>query len=346
MRKKISGVRNVSIKLEAEGCGVVNWNGTAQYFDVKGYKPDGAPIKGKVISNHRVGKHLGFRAGALTVDPPVIDPIKNPLFVSPNFVRNALFKADSESMHLMNQAVKDDDARTKNQRTFEECLAVLASPIGLLRGYLFTGNSWNRKSPLMVEPLVEVGGQGSFYHQMASGGSKGGQEEGKSDTSLYSQNDYGDTRYVGYASINIEDLQHIQISNELDQESIGCNTLEERQRVASAIAESIERMKGPQHQDLKPKAELGHYCRVNSSFDDTQELVVLNDDALDILVDYIVELFEEFSIQNKGWVAACSVTRDYNTKPFPMGIKKPEHECTTERTEPYARYFERVAEVG
>jgi hypothetical protein len=314
LKNKITGVRSVDFKIEAHGHGVVNWNGTVSLRNDAG---------GKDINNHAVPKMRGFSNLSGKVkeangyeykkSASEIDVSKTPMYISQNCLRHHLFRSQSHDMHELTE---------KNVTQF------LCTVSGLLRGFVIPSKQWKRKSPLLVEDLVEQDGNANFEQLSTSGA--------RDSNSIFSKTTFGDTRYIGYGSINIEDLQFIVLDGKFDRAALNASKVD-----ALALAKSIEKVLALTDPERSPKVTFNEfYVRKGTIFSEGEAGLLLNNDAIAILVDVMLNMVEELSIQQaKGWMTVTNLIVDYNGSSQMMRIKRNPDDIDQDADEEYAQYY-------
>lgn len=317
--KKITGVKWVDFKIEASGNGVVNWQGA---ISVTG--PDG-----KEIDNHTIPKMRGFsnKTGKKNKDETYdfkikamdIDLQNTPVYVSPECVKFNLFKDESFNISTATEP--------------EDALTLIPSIVGLLKGYVIASNSVSigKKSPLLMEELVEQDGKGNF-EQYSKFGSK------DNATTMFSKTTLGETRYIGYGSLVIEDL-FFPLDDIFGRKACIPPTPEDGVKLAKKVSDFIKTLNF--EGDKNPEAVYKECYVRNGSIMNTGEAgILLNNDAIDILVSYLIEKLSNLYIrQGRGWLSVDKVVVDYNDSTKPMRIKKDELSVNSKRSSEYACYY-------
>jgi hypothetical protein len=319
MKSKINGVKWVDFRIEASGHGVVNWNGSVA---VTG--PDG-----KEINNHTIPKLRGFtnktgkkKDGSdyeYKISADDIDVKKTPVYVSPECIKNNLFKEEAFNITFATDP--------------ESAMVLIPSIIGLLKGYVIaSGNtSIGKKSPFLLESLTEIAGIGNF-EQYSKFGSK------KSDTSLFSKTTLGDTKYIGYGSLIIEDL-FIPLDDVFGRKAALVPTVEEGVELAKKVTEFLKTL---DFDGLKnPEANYNEcYVRQGSLMKAGEAGIVLNEDGVYLVAQYLIHKLTTLHIrQGRGWLAVDKVVVDYNDSNVPMRIKKDIHSISEEQNSKFAVYY-------
>ena len=226
---KITGIRSVDFKIKALGYGVVNWNG-----------PTTLQSDGRIIDNHSMPKLRGYtnltgkeseKGYKLKKDPSEINFKETPLYISQNCIRHHLFRDQAYDLHY---------AKDKN------LLDVLTSMTGLIRGYVVPSSQCKRTSPLLLEDFIDQIGNGNF-EQMGRSGTKEKDKDDKGDdvasNSFFSKTTFGETEYLAYGSISIEQLQFISLDKKFDRAAMVIKEGE-----GEKIAEAVQTF----HQKLRP----------------------------------------------------------------------------------------------
>jgi len=320
--ERVTGIKSVDFRIKALGHGVVNWNGPTNL----------AQEDGKTVDNHTLPKLRGYTNLSGKVkdtgykyrkEPTDIDFKKTPLYISQNCVRHHLFRDHAYDLHY-----------AKN-RNLEK---VIASLTGLIRGYVVPSSQCKRTSPLLIEDFVDQLGNGNF-EQFGRAGSKekeitkSGEE--KSST-FFSKTTFGDTEYLSYGSISIEQLQFISLDNKFDRAAM---VIKEGQggEVAQIVQDYIKSL-NPQ---LSPEANFyENYVRNGTIFEEGENGIMLNQDAIQILVETTIQKIRGLSIrQAKSYMYVDEVMVDYNDSTKMMRIKRDPNQIENQPKSDYAVYF-------
>ena len=317
---KITGIKSIDFKIIALGHGVVNWNGPTTLM-WRG---------GKEFDNHTLPKLRGYTnlTGKIKEDsgyeykkePTDIDFKKTPLYISQNCVRHHLFRDQAFDLHY---------AAEKSLQ------GVLASITGLIRGYVVPKTQRKRTSPLLLEDFVDQLGNGNF-EQFGRSGKKEKKGGDKKDSSFFSKTTFGDTKYISYGSISIEQLQFISLDQKFDRAAMVIEK-GEGEKVAQAVQDFIQAL----NPDLKPETVYHpNYVRKGTIFEEGEHGILLNQNAMQALVEETLRMISELSIrQAKSYMYIDEVVVDYNDSTKMMRIKKDESLIETELEEDYAVYF-------
>lgn len=309
---KVTGIKSVDFKIKALGHGVVNWNGPTNL----------AQENGTTVDNHTLPKLRGYTNLSGRVkdtgykyrkEPTDIDFKKTPLYISQNCVRHHLFRDQAFDLHY----AKD--------RNLEQ---VIASLTGLIRGYVVPSSQCKRTSPLLLEDFVDQLGNGNFEQF--------GQAGERDSSSFFSKTTFGDTEYVSYGSISIEQLQFISLDAKFDRASM---IIKEGQgeKVAKLVQQYLQSL----NPKLSPQATFNaNYVRNGTIFEEGENGIMLNQNAIQILVDETIRKIKELSIrQAKAYMYVDSMEIDYNDSTKMMRIKRnPEQICSSPGSD-YATYF-------
>ncbi len=313
--EKITGIRSVDFKVMAKGHGVVNWNGPTTLVG------DG----GKTVDNHTMPKLRGYTnlsgkekdtGYKYKKEATDIDFKKTPLYISQNCVRHHLFREQAFDLHFA-------DAKNVKQ--------VLASITGLMRGFVIPATQNKRTSPLLLEDFVDQLGNGNFEQF--------GQAGERDSSSFYSKTTFGDTEYISYGSISIEQLQFISLDNKFDRCAMQIKE-GEGEEVAKLIEEYIASI---DDKNRFPKATFHpNYIRAGTIFEEGEQGILLNDDAIDIVIDATLKKLSELTIrQAKSYMYVDELIVDYNDSNKMMRIKQDGKSVISQKpnTPKYATYF-------
>jgi hypothetical protein len=328
---KINGIKTIDLEIKACGHGVVNWNGSMK---LQG-------DDGKEISNHTLPKLRGYSnlSGRLKDNssedkmdyaykktPYDIDFKKTPLYISQNCIRHHLFKHQSYDAHFANDKGVDD---TK----------LLFSDSGMIRGYVLPASlsfSVKRESCLLLEDFVDQLGNGNF-EQM-------GQSGARDSSSFFSKTTFGDTKYISYGSINVEKLQFISLDKKYDRPAL--RNFNNTNNIINGILDYLNNTAVELNlHNLNPSADFGGYCRIGSIYNEPENGILLNNDAIHILVNKTLSLINNLYIhQAKSWMAVDSVLTDYNDSNKGMRIKRDKISINENNSQnlSYATFYEKT----
>jgi len=311
--EKISGVKSVDFKITALGHGVVNWNGPTTLMN-EGRSVDNhtmPKLRGYTNLTGKVKDDTGFKYKKEATD---IDFTRNPLYVSQNCIRHHLFRSQAYDLHF---------AKENNLEK------VLASITGLVRGYVVPSSQCKRTSPLLLEDFVDQLGNGNFEQF--------GQAGERDSSSFFSKTTFGDTKYISYGSISIEQLQFISLDNKFDRASMIINE-NQGEEIAQLIQDFIQSLDSHK----KPEAEFHQkYVRKGTIFEEGESGILLNQEAMGVLIDTTLEMVKNLSIrQSKSYMYVDSVEVDYNNSNKMMRIKRQPEEISIRPEDKFAIYFE------
>jgi hypothetical protein len=310
--EKVTGIRSVDFKIEALGHGVVNWNGPTVLTGEDG----------KTVENHTLPKLRGYSnlSGKIKEngykykkEATDMDFSKTPLYISQNCIRHHLFREQAFDIHYA---------------TDTEMEKVIASMTGLIRGYVVPKTQRKRTSPLLLEDFVDQLGNGNFEQF--------GQAGIRDSSSFFSKTTFGDTKYISYGSISIEQLQFISLDAKFDRAAMVL-TDKDGEKVAQAVQDYIQSL----NPTLKPEAAFHpNYVRRGTIFEEGEAGILLNNDAVQCLIDVTLNKISELSIrQAKSYMYVDSVLVDYNDSNRMMRIKKDESLISVRPESDYAVYF-------
>jgi len=312
--EKVIGIKSVDFKIIALGHGVVNWNGPTNLAQENGTTVDNhtlPKLRGYTNLSGKVKEETGYRYKKEATD---VDFKKNPLYISQNCIRHHLFKAQAFDLHFAKKA---------------NIGKVLASVTGLIRGFVIPASQNKRTSPLLVEDFVDQLGNGNFEQF--------GQAGERDNSSFYSKTTFGDTKYISYGSISMEQLQFISLDKKFDREAMEIKQ-GQGEEVAKAVQEFIQSL----NPNLKPVATFHeNYVRKGTIFDEGENGILLNQDAIKALIDYTLGLIADLSIrQAKSYMYVDELIVDYNDSNKMMRIKRDESDISSTPQAEFATYFE------
>lgn len=311
--EKVTGIKSVDFKIKAVGHGVVNWNGPTTLTGDSGKTVDNhtlPKLRGYTNLTGKIKDETGYKYKKEATD---IDFKKTPLYISQNCIRHHLFKEQSFDLHF---------AGEKNLER------VLASITGLIRGYVVPSSQCKRTSPLLIEDFVDQLGNGNFEQF--------GQAGERDSSSFFSKTTFGDTEYLSYGSISIEQLQFISLDKKFDRASM---IVKEGQgeEVAATVQNFIKQL----NPSLNPVATFhSNYVRKGTIFEEGECGILLNDDAVKVVIEHTLARIADLSIrQAKGYMYVDEITIDYNDSHKMMRIKRDESDIVTEPQSQFAQYF-------
>lgn len=327
--EKVTGIKSVDFKIIAQGHGVVNWNG-----------PTALSSNGKNLDNHSLPKLRGYtnltgnvseKGFKYKKDVTDIDFKKNPLYISQNCIRHHLFKSQAFDIHYANKS------------KIENLTNVLASVTGLIRGYVVPASQNKRTSPLLIEDFVDQLGNGN-YEQLSNSSSveeitssDGAISYKRGENSIFSKTTFGDTKYESYGSISIEQLQFISLDKKFDREA-----MQIKEGQGEEVADQIQAFIQSLNSKLTPIATFHtNYVRIGTIFEEGENGILLNQDAIKALIEYTLELIAELSIrQAKSYMYVDDILVDYNNSNKMMRIKRDDSEISSIPQTEFASYFE------
>jgi hypothetical protein len=316
----------------ARGYGVVNWNGSTELtIEVDG--------KNKTVTNHSMPKLRGYSnikgywddGNPKFKSPQNINFAETPLYISTNCLRHHLFREESVDLQSPELIANMDK--------------LLCSITGLVRGYVIPSTEHKRTSPLLLTELEDVLHNGN-YEQMGSSGSKEKKKtksgEDKS-TSMFSKTTFGDTEYIGYGSISLEQLQFISLDEKFSRKAMQVDNDKDGEKLADQLTSFLKSLGG------LPKTKATYhknYVRRGAIFKTGEAGILLNEDALDVLINITLDLVRSVNIkQAKGYMYVDEITVDYNDGSTGRNMMRIKHspssiQCVKET--PYAVYFEGI----
>jgi len=311
--KKVEGIKSVDFKISALGHGVVNWNGPTTLTGNGGKTVDNhtmPKLRGYTNLTGKVKDETGYKYKKEATD---IDFKKTPLYVSQNCIRHHLFRDQAFDIHY---------AAKKNLQN------VLASITGLIRGFVVPETQCKRTSPLLMEDFVDELGNGNFEQF--------GQAGERDSSSFYSKTTFGNTKYTSYGSISIEQLEFISLDKKFDRAAM-IIVDGQGEEVALVIQKFLQSL----NQNLTPQAIFhNNYVRQGTIFEEGEMGILLNQDAIRILIEHTLQMIRDLSIrQSKSYLYVDSILVDYNDSNKMMRIKQDESSILEQSGSTYAVYF-------
>jgi len=322
--QKITGIKSLDFKVTAKGYGVVNWNGPTTLTGDDGKTVDNhtlPKLRGYTNLTGKVKDETGYKYKKQATD---INFKETPLYISQNCIRHHLFREQNFDLHY---------AKDKN------LLNVLTSITGLIRGYVVPSSQCKRTSPLLLEDFVDQLGNGNF-EQLGKSGSKEKEKDDKgkdvASNSFFSKTTFGETEYLAYGSISIEQLQFISLDKKFDRASMVIKD-NEGEKVANEIEKFIKSLDSSRN----PRAIFHqNYVRSGTIFEEGEVGILLDNEAIDILVKETLNMIQDLSIkQAKGYMYVDSLEVDYNDSNKMMRIKRDKNSIASEPKTKYASYF-------
>jgi len=341
---KVTGIKCVDLRIEAEGYGVVNYNGS---MPMRG--PDGTEVNNHTLPKLRGYTNLTGRVKERTEDkdeylykktPFEIDFKKNPMYVSQNCIRHHLFREEANDLHFLSKSGREEGDEPKGKKkkgekkerkdSSDAVRRFVRSLSGLLRGFVVPNASDARKTTFFISDFVDQLGNGNF-EQFANCGEK-------DSNSIFSKITFGETKYLATASVSIENIQFLSLDTRLGGCSFKPKSVEDAIKLADELTEFLNEL-CPDAEE-KPEAKFGYYYRLGTIFPTPERGIMLNDAAIDTLINAFIEKVSDLSFrQAKGWLQTTKVEVDYNSSKKIFRVKDdPTLICET-RTEPYAKYF-------
>jgi hypothetical protein len=304
MMAKVTGIKSVDFKIVARGYGVVNWNGPTRLAGDGGNEVDNhsmPKLRGFSNLSGRIKEETGYKYKKQIGD---VNFKETPLYISQNCIRH----------HL-------------------------ASITGLVRGYVVPSSQCKRTSALLLEDFIDQLGNGNFEQMGRSGSKEKGKDKDGEDVasnSFFSKTTFGETEYVAYGSISIEQLEFISLDRKFDRAAMDAKE-GEGEKVALEVQDFIKSL----DPSREPKATFHtNYVRQGTIFEEGENGILLDDVAIDILVQETLNMIAELNIrQAKGYMYVDDVMVDYNDSHKMMRIKHGDRNVEETKHKPYAVYF-------
>jgi hypothetical protein len=156
--------------------------------------------------------------------------------------------------------------------------------------------------------------------------------------SLFSKTTFGDTEYIAYGSISIELLQFIPLCADFGRQAMIIDNHKEGIEVAEKLKSYLISIGGSKTIDVTYHK---NYTRGGSIFNEGEQGILLNNEAIDFLVNKTIEMLSNLSIrQAKGYMYVDSLEVDYNDSNKMMRIKRDKSEISEIPESNYATYYE------
>lgn len=314
-------IHSVDFKVKAKGNGCVNFNGSQTFWNSE---------SAQKVNNVKTPKLLNFSAKILSEEKDKIQKYLSPedviadkqinMYISTNCLRHALFKTEFPN-HV-------------SELKMSNCFDLLKNPGGLIRGYAVTDTiPLSRKSSILLEKAVDYK-RNLVYETLTTTGAR-------DRTSLFAEINAGETEYVFYGSINIEEIQFISTDNIFGRANILASK-EELTELTKDITEMLEVLSRQLELNSVPKVEYGFWVRKNRAIKEGEWGILFNQDAIDVLVKWVLNKLENLVVkQAKGHMETESIVIDYNNGKH-FRIKKDELSiCETKDVE-YEIYYEKL----
>lgn len=314
-------IHSVDFKVIAKGNGCVNFNGSQTFWSSEAAQK---------VSNVKTPKLLNFSAKVSPDEKDKIQKYLSPedviadkqikMYISTNCLRHALFKTEFPN-HV-------------SELKMSNCFDLLKNPGGLIRGYAVTDTiPLSRKSSILLEKAVDH--KRNLVHEtLTTTGVRDG-------TSLFAEINAGETEYVFYGSINIEEIQFISTDNVFGRASILASK-EELVELAREITEMLEILSSQLELTSVPKVEYGFWVRKHRVIKEGEWGMLFNQDAIDVLVKWCLNKLENLVVkQAKGHMETESIVIDYNNGKH-FRIKKDELSICETKDAEYEIYYEKL----
>lgn len=144
------------------------------------------------------------------------------------------------------------------------------------------------------------------------------------------------TLFLSYGSISIEQLQFISLDQKFDRAAMVINKTP-GEEIAQAVQNFIQSL----NTGLNPRVSFhSNYVRRGTIFEEGENGILLNNDAIQSVVEHTLEQILELSIrQSKSYMYVDTILIDYNDSSKMMRIKRDESEISEHPSSDYAIYF-------
>ena len=180
----------------------------------------------------------------------------------------------------------------------------------------------------MLEDFVDQLGNGNF--------DQFGQSGERDSSSFFSKTTFGDTEYISYGSLSIEQMQFISLDKKFDRAAMSIKE-GQGEKIAFDITEFIKSL----NTKLNSMAIFHpNYIRKGTIFEEGEAGILLNNDAIKALVDHAVEKISDLTIrQAKGYMYVDEIKVDYNESNKMMRIKRDLSAISEKQHSDFAVYF-------
>lgn len=319
---KTNGIKTVEFYVEAEGENIVNWN--TNFSIKKKINKNNTDY----VNNHMFPPLRSYLNEAENkngiYDKKFItnfDPKKTPLYVSQNCIRFNLYK--------------DEKYITCNIKNKKDVSEMLASLTGLTRGYLIQNLGFRRTSCLYISDFNDTLHNLNYEQFTKQSFEDVGSEKVYKSNSFFSKFTAGKTRYIAKGFINIEELQFICLDNRYGRMSAELSPSQ-----IGGVKENIENyiksldITGEKTPRLSFSKNYKRFNNVGRSYLKPEAGFVLNDDAMDILVNELLERIRGLQIlRTGGYMNVTNLDVFYNSTPTIFTGKE------KEKKEKYFEYY-------
>lgn len=270
-------VKNVLLKMEFSGRGIVNFDGD----DMK----------------HRIGQHYYENGGANKSSYKNVTYAKSVFFKDLNGNIDRKIKVSSNCLRA---AIFHDCAKPGMCFNEDILYTYLASPVNLARGCTFTGKkvTFKRKSVLNIEDAIQNNGAMPTLDTCTRSGEKVSQttdvdkNTGDKDTTYFLKESVGDITYQSNGQINLMDLQFISLDNSKDRMAFN----PEKQDIFKKYFDSI----------MPTPIEPGNYYNIIGSFDRIPEFgILISNENIVFLVKEMLKNIKTLNIYRSGGSFRC-----------------------------------------
>jgi hypothetical protein len=322
----MSTVKFIEIDIEASGFGCVNTNGNI---------------------NPRTGKEAGEDGFSNMIYPKSRD---GQLYISNNCIRGHLFAEEARGLMLAGKTGfnnnSGDGLILSAKDMPKDSQKIASSYLGLIRGYMLTekgGESVKRKSPLTITDFVNIHEQKPNKNEIKVNHLALKEDGTKDKNSLFYEETWGDTHYRSTSIISIEQLQFIALDSRLGHKSV-CFGNNPR---AKNVNEQVELFVDNLINNIKKQgeaygiavegvnAEHGYFEKTDTLFQYPEEGILLNNQAIHVLVESTIKKLESLQILKSGGfmkVDRCNTKYldGLNSVLDDLGDTVPEYHCFME----------------
>lgn len=266
-------VKNILIKLELEGRGVVNYDSNDQKHMVRQTDMSGAYT---YHNNVMFAKKSFTRKGE--VDDKGREKLDYRLKLSNNFLSNAVF---SKNQIEANTAIAHHDMLLYMN---------IASIPSILRGYLWTDHAFKKNSVLTLTDAIQTNEAQSSIDVFTKSGVKETKESESDigDTSLYFKETVGDITYESIGNIDLKNLQFISCDNLFDRMAFNSDMFETYKKFLSKQL--------PNSDDMS----LGYYMLDNTIVNIPELGILFNEEQIQFMIKHLLRDIVGIGVYKKG----------------------------------------------
>lgn len=264
-------INEILFRIKLEGKGIVNNDSNEQKWAFLG---EDSKFTSHLKSNH-----------------------KNVTYAKKNFYRNDndelyyKIKISSDALRY-NMFRKDLVSQSPSIQHHDALLySYVASPLGMIRGYMFASNkeTVKRGSPLTITDAEQISKNKTYLETHSRSGEKDIHENKEgSDTSFFKKESVGDIEYLALGSIDLGELQFISADSVYDRYSLNPDKYEN-------FYEKYAKLNIPNYE-----GKLGYYSMITAKSDLGEYGLKLSNETVKFLVSDIFKRLLDINIKKAG----------------------------------------------